>query len=90
MLMEAKNDEDCRDVMAEPVGRFHRNDLVRAMKAEFLFESLRHRNGAEQTLRRRIEIVGHNVLVAVLEIGDGGIFGNRQFRRLEPRKSREG
>ena len=46
----------------------HRHDLVRPLKAQFLVESFRRRNGAEQALRRGIEVVGGDVLGTVLKI----------------------
>ena len=81
MLVEVEYNEDCGGIGTEPVGRFHRHDLVRTLKAQFLVESFRRRNGTEQALRRSIEVVGGDVLGAVLIIRDGGILGDRQLRR---------
>jgi len=75
---------------AEPVGRFHRHDLVRTVKAQFFVESFCRRNGAEQALRRGVEVVGGDVLGTVLEIRDGKILGDRQLRCLECRQRRQG
>ena len=73
MLVKAEHNEDCRGIGTQPVGRFHRHDLVRTVKAQFLVESFCCRNGAEQALRRGVEVVGRDVLGAVLKIRDGGI-----------------
>ncbi len=82
MLVEMKDDEDGWSVGAEPVSRFDRHDFMGTAKAELLVESFRHCNGEEQTLRGGIEVVGNGVLGAVLEIRNGRILGDRQFRRL--------
>jgi hypothetical protein len=60
------------------------------VKAQFLVESFRCRNGAKQTLRRRVEIVGDDVLGTVLKILDGGILSDREFRRLKRQRYRQG
>ena len=90
MLVKVEHNEDCRGIGAEPVGRFHRHDLVRTVKAQFLVESFRRCNGAEQALRRSVEVVGGDVLGAVLKIRDGGILGDRQLRCQECRQCRQG
>jgi hypothetical protein len=79
MLVKEEHNKNRRTVSAEPVGRFHRYDFVRTLGAQFLVKSFRCRNGAEQALRRSVEVVGGDVLGAVLKIGDGGILGDRQL-----------
>ena len=81
MLVKVEHNEDCWGIGTEPVGRFHRHDLMRTVKAQFLVESFRRCNGAEQALRRGVEVVGGDVLGAVLKIRDGGILGDRQLNR---------
>jgi len=62
---------------------------VRTMKAKFLIESFRRRNGVEEALRWSVEVVGGDVLGAVLKIRDGGILGDRQLRCLKCRQRRQ-
>jgi len=89
MLVKVEHNEDCWGIGTESVGRFHRHDLVRTVKAQFLVESFRRRNRAEQALRRSVEVVGGDVLRAVLKIRDGGILGDRQLRRQDCRQYRQ-
>ena len=58
MLVKVEHDEDRRSIGTKPVGRFHWHDFVRTVKAQFLVESFRRRNGAEQALRWSVEVVG--------------------------------
>jgi hypothetical protein len=55
------------------------------VEAQFLVESFRRRNGEKQALWRSIEVIGDDVLGAVLKIRDGRILDDRQLRRLEHR-----
>ena len=80
MLVKEEYNKNCRGIGAELVGRFHRHNFVRTVKAQFLVKSFRCRDGTEQTLRWSIEVVWDDVLGAVLKIGDGGILGDRQLR----------
>ena len=89
VLVKMEHNEDCRSIGTKPVGRFYRHDLVSALKTQFLVESFCRRNGAEQALRRSVEIVGNDVLGTVLKIGDGGILDDRQLRCLECRQRRQ-
>ena len=90
MLMKVEHNEDRRGIGTEPVGRFHRHNLVRTLKAEFLVESFRRRNGEEQALRRGVEVVGDDVLGAVLKVLDRSILRDRKLRCLECRQRRQG
>ena len=89
MLVEVEDDENRRGIGTELVSRFHRHNLVRTLKAEFLVESFRRRNGEEQALRRGVEVVGNDVLLAVLKVRDRSILGDRQLRCPECRQRRE-
>src|SRR5215813_8998586 len=66
MLVEMEYDEDGLGIGTKPVGRFDRHYLVGTVKTQFLVESFRCRNRAKQTLRRSVEVVGDDVLGAVL------------------------
>lgn len=90
MLVKMEHNEDCRDIGTEPVGRVHWYNFVGTLKTKFFVEPFRRRNSEEKALRWGVEIVGGDLLGAVLEIWDGGILDDRQFRRLEYWQRREG
>lgn len=73
----------------KPVRRLDRHDLVCTLKADLLVEALRRRNRAEQALWGSVEVVGGDVLGAILKVGNGSILDDRQFRRLERPQCRE-
>ncbi|TKB65459.1 MAG: hypothetical protein E8D47_07185 [Nitrospira sp.] len=90
VLVKIEHNEDGLSVGTEPIGGFHRHDFVCTVKAQFFVEPFRRRNGAKQALGRSVEVVGDDVLGAVLKVWDGGIFRDRQLRCLERRQCREG
>lgn len=79
VLMECEDDEDGRRIGDKSLGRFDRDNFVGLAKAQFLFKPLGHGDGAEHSLRGRVEVVRFGIFRTILKLRYREILCDRQF-----------
>ena len=68
--MELEDDEDPRGIGAKLLRRADGNDFLRSAKPKLLIITLRHRDAAKDASRRRVEIIGRQILFTILKVGN--------------------